>query len=525
MKSKSLTQTTRLCAAIGLAFASLGATSAAQAADTTRVIVEFKPGSPAVAAARSAIAASGGRVKVELVRQNAVAIELPTKALAALKRHAAVKAIEEDAQRFPMAASTPSKKPYKVGQDVPYGIKMVQADKMPSHDGLAGNMTVCIIDSGYDLSHEDLALNNVTGDSDPGGAGDWFVDGSHHGTHVAGTIAAINQKGVGVVGVLPNRKVKLHIVKVFGDSGDWAYSSTLLAASNKCEDAGAKVISMSLGGPLPNTAERNNFARLSTAGILSVAAAGNGGNRQTSYPAGYPAVMSVAAVDENKARASFSQFNADVEISAAGVGVLSTVPMGTGRAAELSVAATEYAPGAFDGSPVATATAPLADFGLGEVVNPAMAGKVCLISRGNIAFGDKVKNCETSGGVGAVIFNNVAGGFSGTLGTVVTTIPSVSASDTEGAAMLAQLGQSSTVAVTTSNYALFDGTSMATPAVSAVAALVWSYFPTCTSEQIRATLNKSALDLGTAGRDNNFGFGLVQARAAYDRATSLGCGN
>ena len=91
--------------------------------------------------------------------------------------------------------------------------------------------------------------------------------------------------------------------------------------------------------------------------------------------------------------------------------------------------------------------------------------------------------------------------------------------------MLAQLGQSSSVAVTTSNYALFDGTSMATPAVSAVAALVWSYFPTCTSEQIRATLNKSALDLDTAGRDNNFGFGLVQARAAYDRATSLGCGN
>ena len=119
----------------------------------------------------------------------------------------------------------------------------------------------------------------------------------------------------------------------------------------------------------------------------------------------------------------------------------------------------------------------------------------------------------------------MAGGFAGTLGDVVTAIPSVSASDTEGAAMQGQLGQSATVAVGPSNYAKFDGTSMATPHVSGVAALVWSYFPTCTGEQIRQTLNKSALDLGAVGRDTRYGYGLVQAKAAYDRALSLGCGN
>ena len=520
MKSKSLTQTTRLCAAIGLALASIGATSAVQAADTTRVIIEFKPGTPAVAAARSAIAQAGGRVQLELLRQNAVAVDLPAKAVAALQRHAGVKSVEEDARRYPLGQNAP----YKAGQEVPYGIRLVQADQLPEMDKFAGNMTVCVIDSGFDNAHEDLAENSVTGDSDPGGAGDWFHDGSHHGTHVAGTIAAANNKRMGVVGVLSGKTVKLHIVKVFGDSGSWAYTSSLIAATNKCEDAGAKVINMSLGGSGSNTAERDNFQRLSNAGILSVAAAGNGGNSAISYPAGYPAVMSVAGVDENKAKYTASQFNADVEIAAPAVSVLSTVPMGAGLAGNLKVVDAKYSSNPLAGSPVMQMEARLANFGLGSAVDPLMAGKVCLIQRGTITFGEKVKNCQDSGGIGAVIYNNVAGNFNGTLGDVVTTIPSVSVSDTDGAALLGQLDEKAKVTVKTSNYAKFDGTSMASPHVAGVAALVWSYFPSCTSEQIRNALNKSALDLGAAGRDNIFGYGLVQARAAYDRLLAKGCG-
>jgi subtilisin family serine protease len=122
------------------------------------------------------------------------------------------------------------------------------------------------------------------------------------------------------------------------------------------------------------------------------------------------------------------------------------------------------------------------------------------------------------------VYNNVAGGFSGTLGTTVTTIPSVTASDTEGAAMKGQLGASATVAESATNYAYYDGTSMATPHVSAVAALVWSYFPACTGPQIRTSLDKSAKDLNAPGRDVYTGYGLVQAKAAYDRIKSLGCG-
>ena len=512
----------RLCVGLGLAFAMMGAAQATT--DTTRVVVTFKSGSEAAKLARAAVAQLGGKIKLEIDGEN-VAVELPKAAAMALAKHTAIARVEQDAPRYPLSLTTPSDgKPYKLGQLVPYGIALTQADLLK--DTNAGNRKICIIDSGYDAAQEDLQHNaNVTGEDDIGGAGQWNHDGTHHGTHVAGTISAINNLNKGVVGVLPNSKIKLHIIKVFGDDGVWAYSSTLAAAAKKCQAAGANVISMSLGGPIPNTAEKNTFTALQTAGILSIAAAGNGGNTQTSYPAGYVPVMSVAAVDEHSAWASFSQRNADVEISGPGVGVLSTVPMGTGSAPSLEVGGTDYAPGAMDGSPQGSATAALADFGLGDAVDTSVSGKVCLIQRGNIAFSDKVLNCQNSGGIGAVVYNNVAGGFAGTLGGVATTIPSVTASDTEGTAMKAQLGQSATVAVQATNYAYFDGTSMATPHVAAVAALVWSYFPTCTGEQIRQSLNKSAKDLDVAGRDVKTGYGLVQAKAAKARITSLGCGN
>jgi subtilisin family serine protease len=311
---------------------------------------------------------------------------------------------------------------------------------------------------------------------------------------------------------------------VFGANG-WAYSSSLINAAYKCQAAGANIISMSLGGSGRSSAEQRAFANLLSAGILSVAAAGNDGNTRMSYPASYPAVMSVAAVDESLKVASFSQHNRDVEIAGPGVNVLSTVPMGTGSTSALTVGAVTYSPGDLEGSPKATATAALADFGLGDAINSAVSGKVCLIQRGSINFSTKVANCQSSGGVGAIIYNNVAGSFSGTLGDTVTTIPSVTASDTEGAALKNQLGQSATVTVSATNYAYYDGTSMATPHVSAVAALVWSYFPSCTATQIRNTLDKSAKDLGAVGKDNFYGYGLVQAKAAYDRLNAFGCNN
>ena len=522
MQSKTRMSTIAFAVKMVVATTAFGVMGAANAAapDTTRVIVAFKPG--AKASVKSAVATAKGSIKHEIFGMNAMAVEVPAVALKGLQNNPNVEYVETDEVRKAFALTSPSTgTPYATGQLVPYGIKMVQADILP--DTNATNRKVCIIDSGINRDHEDLVGNVMTGEYDAG-TGWWYTDENSHGTHVAGTIAAINNSGVGVVGVNANKKLKLHIVKVFSAAG-WAYSSTLASAANKCGAAGSNVISMSLGGGRKTRTEENAFISLQSSGVLSIAAAGNDGNTVISYPAGYASVMMVGAVDENKAWATFSQYNSAVEIAGPGVAVLSTVPMGTGSEAVLSVGSTTYAPGAMEGSPATTATAPLADFGIGDSVNTAVSGKVCLIARGTVDFSTKVTNCQASGGVGAVVYNNVAGAFGGTLGTTVTNIPSVTATDVDGAAMKNQLGQSATVGIKASNYAYFDGTSMATPHVSAVAALVWSYFPTCTGAQIRSSLNKSAQDLGTAGRDTKYGYGLVQAKAAHDRIASLGCGN
>ncbi|HEY0062443.1 MAG TPA: S8 family peptidase [Telluria sp.] len=403
MQSTSIARAVKLLVALVAVGGYIGGASAAEG--TTRVIVKFKEGRVTTTSMKSAVTFAKGTVKHEIFGTTAMAIEVPVSALQGLKNNPNVEYVEEDLIRYPVALTTPSTgTPYFTGQAVPYGIKLVQADLLP--DTNAGNRKVCIIDSGVDRAHEDLVGNsaNMSGQYDSG-TGNWYQDQNSHGTHVAGTIAAVNNSGLGVVGVNSNKRLKLHFVKVFG-AGGWAYSSTLASAANQCASAGANVISMSLGGSGSNTTESNAFANLASRGILSVAAAGNAGNSSISYPAGYASVMMVGAVNEYKQWASFSQYNSKVEITGPGVSVYSTVPL----------------------------------------------------------------------------------------------------------------------AVKGTKYAYFNGTSMATPHVAAVAALVWSYFPSCTGAQIRTTLGRSALDLGTAGRDTKYGYGLVQAKAAYDRIRTYGCG-
>jgi subtilisin family serine protease len=502
--------------------------AAQAAAKHERVVVTFKDGG--AAAARAAIARAGGRVVLDLSDLNVLAVRLPAGAAAKLQRDRRVASVEADPVRKLMAIKSPVRGQARVASNgsetVPFGIPMVQADQLTLNAGNAPKL--CIIDAGYELSHEDLQKTNVAGvDLTTTQLGDWDTDENSHGTHVAGTIAALGGNGVGVVGVVPGGNLPLFIAKVFDASGS-ATGSAILKGVRQCARAGAKVISMSLGGGRPTSFEANVYQRIADRGVLIIAAAGNAGDDTTSYPAGYPSVMSVAAIDINKAKADFSQFNDDVEIAAPGVDTLSTVPPNIASMGTLTVGAGSYAVQAMDGSPRSSATGPLADFGLGDTpVAGSMTGKVCLMSRGSIDFSTKVLNCQSSGGVGAVVYNNTAGELFGTLGGVATTIPSVGATQADGATMLTQAGTSATVAVSAdpSLYAFFNGTSMATPHVSAVAALVWSNHPACTAAQLRDSLTKSAMDLGAAGRDKDFGFGLVQAKAASDRIAALGCGN
>ncbi|HSM10461.1 MAG TPA: S8 family serine peptidase, partial [Lysobacter sp.] len=390
----------KLVVALGAALA-LSLSSAAFAAqpDPNRVMVKYKSG--ASAQVEAALRGAGGKVHTQLEKQGVFAVTLPPQALQGLRNRKDIEYIELDAPR------------YASGQTTPYGINSVQAPQAWGVGADGSGIKVCVIDSGIKADHEDFAGIAMTGYASAGQS--WNNDTCGHGTHVAGTIAAANNTA-GVVGVSPG-KVSLHIVKVFdGSTCAWSYSSTLVDAANRCEAAGARIISMSLGGSFSSTTENNTFAALNGNGVLSIAAAGNDGNRRHSYPASYDAVMSVAAVDSSNVVASFSQFTSQVEIAAPGVGVLSTYPM---QEAALTVGGSGFIVGAIEGTQQSSASGAMVNGGLCDSVG-SWAGKVVMCERGVIAFADKVNNAAAGGGVATVIYNNVPGGFAGTMGTGVT---------------------------------------------------------------------------------------------------------
>ena len=350
----------------------------------------------------------------------------------------------------------------------------------------------------------------------------YLRDGLGHGSHVAGTISALNNME-GVVGVTPGT-ITYHIVKIFADDGSWVTNaSNLTAAIYNCRDNGAKVISMSLGGSSSNRKEQMAFDSVYNAGILHVAAAGNEQLETPgalSYPASYSSVISVAAVDSYLNVADFSLQNSAVELAAPGVGVLSSVPWIDGT--KVTVAGSDYRASLIEFANTTTGSGALVDGGLCTTTG-SWSGNVVLCQRGDISFYDKVMNVQNSGGAAAVIYNNEPGIFSGTLGEgFSSTIIAVSMSQEDGQDLVDnKLGATATVAYSPPTlcptcYEAWDGTSMATPHVSAVAALIWSANLSWTNTQIRQALQVTAQDLGAAGRDNLFGYGLVKAKAALD---------
>ena len=499
----------KLAAALGAALAlSWAAAGMAADPDPNRYLFQHAPGGKA--AAQAALRAANAQIHHDLAIANAFAATVPPQAIQGLQASGRFTLIEPDAVRYPLAES------------VPYGIVNTQADQAVGVGADGTGVKVCVIDSGIKQNHEDFAGVSMTGHASSGQS--WNTDSCGHGTHVAGTINAVGGNGLGVVGVSPG-KASLHIVKVFdGASCGWSYSSTLLNAAQNCQSAGAKIISMSLGGSTSSSTENTGFSNLYNAGILSIAAAGNGGNSQHSYPASYASVMSVGALDSNNVIASFSQFNSGVDISAPGVAVLSTYPISSG-----SVAVTghgTYMAAALEGSPGGPASGNLVSGGKCLSAG-AWSGLTVLCERGDISFADKVLNVQAGGGRAAIVYNNVAGGFSGTLNGTATSIPSVSASQADGQYLVANaIGAAATVDARTSTnangYAYLDGTSMATPHVSGVAALLWGAKPTATNTQIRDAMTSTAIDLGAAGRDNYYGYGAVQAYAALQALLGTG---
>jgi len=274
---RNLFRTLIVCTAV-LAVAAVVLPSYSFAAETAteRVVVQFKAGHRA--AVVQATETPGSQMHYEFDALNAVVMTLSASEIDRLRNDPNVLSVEEDVLRYP------------ADQTIPYGIENIEARDTwdVNHDGqIDGNAptgtgrTICIIDSGIDADHEDFAGVNIVGGYPAG----WNVDNYGHGTHVVGTIAAANNS-TGVVGVTPGT-ASLYIVKVFGDTGGWIYSSTLVDAALHCQSAGANIITMSLVGSHYSSYENNAFQYLYDQGLLIVAAAGNGGGTAYGYPASY----------------------------------------------------------------------------------------------------------------------------------------------------------------------------------------------------------------------------------------------
>jgi subtilisin family serine protease len=226
-------------------------------------------------------------------------------------------------------------------EELPWGITRIEAPAAWEHATGQG-VAVCVADTGIDKGHE--ALEYVAGrnftTTHPLGRNvqpDAYDDGSGHGTHVAGTVAA-RDTGAGVKGVAPQAGVL--VAKVLLDDGT-GRTSQIVDGLHWCADAGADVINMSFGMAGTNSTLAAAMSDLAAQDVLLIAASGNAGDSSPLYPAAYPEVVAVGASDRDDAIASFS--NRGEDLNAPGVEVRSTVPGGYGTASGTSMASPHVA--------------------------------------------------------------------------------------------------------------------------------------------------------------------------------------
>lgn len=224
--------------------------------------------------------------------------------------------------------------------------------------GEGQTVVVAVIDSGFDMDHQDLVAKILPGCDFDGKDNDVnpfdaVTDRINHGTHVAGIVAATGNNALGVAGLAYGPDIKILPVKVFDDQGvtgtlENLISGILWAAGIPLEGTGinsyqADVINMSVGINLSDTTRIHSLSealqKARNRGIVLFAASGNNSSdKQILYPAADPLVVAVGSVDEDKRRSSFSNFSSigrSVDLMAPGgtstsstgcLGIKSTIP-------------------------------------------------------------------------------------------------------------------------------------------------------------------------------------------------------
>ena len=198
--------------------------------------------------------------------------------------------------------------------DKQWNFRLINAEGAWAQGATGQGVTVAVIDTGIsqgpDLSKTKFApgydfVNDRADASDDHG----------HGTHVAGTVAQSTNNGFGVAGVA--FKAKLMPLKVLSRSGSGAIAD-IAEAIRFAADNGADVINMSLGGGGESKLMREAIDYAHSKGVVIVAAAGNEGRAQASYPARYPNVIAVSAIGPDRQKTFYSNYGQGVDIAAPG---------------------------------------------------------------------------------------------------------------------------------------------------------------------------------------------------------------
>ncbi|MBX3023038.1 MAG: S8 family serine peptidase [Bdellovibrionales bacterium] len=456
-----------------------------------------------------------------------------SRAVESLKQHPAIALVEEEIfHPAPRTIATfggadiLNAKPTVMAR--PWGIDAVKAPAAWNTTKGSG-VRVMVLDTGIETAHPAMLTRFEKGQNFTSPNKGDMVDTIGHGTHVAGTILADGLNG-GLVGVAP--EARLLMGKVCSDVG--CSSIAIASGIDWAVTEKADVVNMSLGGMFISNGEAQALLKAEAAGVMVVAASGNGGMNTVSYPAAFKTVLAVGAVDSTLTKADFSQWGPELAVVAPGVDVLSSLPLGAGRAGNVMLDSgsgmTEVKSAPFQGSPVASvANTEMVFAGLGkpeDFARISVSGKIALIGRGEITFKDKVANAIKAGVAGVIIFNNAPGLLQGALtedGSEVA-VPAAMIEQKEGEAMKAALISGAnvrgTVEVVRTDYGSLQGTSMATPHVAGVAALVRAANRSLTPEQVREILKSTATPLGP-NNENQYGSGLVNAEAAVAKATSM----
>ena len=419
-------------------------------------------------------------------------------------------------------------------------------------------VTVGVVDTGISTDHLDLAANVVAGhdfvqgDSDP-------RDFNGHGTHVAGTIGARGNNGRGLAGV--DWQVGLMPVRVLDGNGSGSNANVTAGLAYACTH-GASIVNASLGGTGYSIAMRDAIA--SCPSTLFVFAAGNDGlsdDKTPHYPCNYgsapdnlPNVICVAATDSNDALASFSNYGQSVDLAAPGVEIQSTWPAYDTLVSEGFESLASWTGSRFAGLPFGLSTThasglysaadspagayqPGSDTSLVRTSSMAsLAGRIgCRLFYSLRLDTQRNDYFEVRGSADGTSFGGSSwtGSTGGAFVALSTDVSAYDGAATFYAALRLTANSDANVddggylddlslrclRASGEDYNTISGTSMATPHVSGVAALVKAAHPSFTVAQLKASVLGGVDSLGSL-------YGRVATGGRLDACKALGgCGS